>query len=146
MPETLIAAPTSLLAIGAHLGEILEPDDEIEVVILDVQPLTWRADTLYVYPVAESLVPIETGPPSRQDFAFVCVLVVDNEGEEAMSTRDQELAIWLSNRAARYRDTLREMFVSEPFWATIRVAMEISPRTLQNRGLAMRVTGYRLLS
>jgi hypothetical protein len=134
-----------ILDVAAALARLLEPTEQVEIVVLDVPPLTWKAGHLYLFPLRDDTVGIESGPTVRQDFDIRVVYIVSNEGEEASKDRSPELAKTLDEKRHAYMETIRT-HQSGPLWAYLRAAMDAANRTLQNRGLALRVSGYRIVA
>lgn len=136
----------SLIDVAAEVATLVEPAENITRVALDVEPLTWLADHLYVITDRNEYIPFESGPAVRQEFDLRIILVVSQEGEEARKERTEELARFLDEKRGSYMDLLRRYAQREPFWDFGQTASVISPRTLSNRGLAVRFSGYRILS
>lgn len=137
--------------IVAAARELLEPDPTPPAVatvtkdLTGAKPLVWRGKTLYVYPVANREVPIETGPTARQDFTLLAVYVADGH-EEAVLERDPDVEAELDAKRAAYMAVARHNRVTTT-WHHMRATERSNPpRTLQSRAVAIELSGYRILS
>lgn len=137
--------------IVAAARELLEPDPtppDVATVTKDetgAQPLVWRPRTLYVWPTANRVVPIESGPTGRQDFTLQAVYVADGH-EEAVSERSADVSDELDEKRGAYMDAARHNQVTST-WDHIRASERTTPpRTLQERAVAIELSGYRILS
>jgi hypothetical protein len=142
-----VASPMAL-DICRALTTLLEPVTDPDVVVrkaLDVEPLTWDVGTLYVYPTRVAEVPFETDHARRQDFELNAVLIVDNEGEEAKLERNEALAELLDDRRGSYLSVLRANQTTE-LWSMLRGVVDTtSPRMLDKRSAAVRISGWRIV-
>jgi hypothetical protein len=133
-----------ILDVCGALAPILLSDDRITRVVLDIEPLTWEPERLYVYPMRVDEVPFETSSGRRQEFDLNAVYVTDNGGEEAQQVRDPALAARL--------DAIRgQMFAAVRANQTLVGGMlraltdDTSPRTLDKRSASVRINGWRIV-
>lgn len=132
--------------VAAALAELFESGDDVERVILDTEPYQWEAERLYAYRVTDEYVGIESGPTAQQNFDIRLVYVTSSDGEEAHLERDPDIATFLDGKRHAYMEALRNRPQSEPYWTYARPIVEDGPETLENRSVAVRVTGYRIVS
>lgn len=136
-----------ILDVCSALALLLEPPvvPDIVRVALDLEPLTWEANHLYVYPVRVSEVPFETGHSRRQEFDLNAVYIADNGGEEAQLERSEALAVLLDMKRGQYMQAVRANQATG-LWSMLRaVSDSASPRTLDNRSAAVRISGWRII-
>jgi hypothetical protein len=127
------------------IGRLLEPDDQVEVVALDIEPLKWQPGRLYVWPVRLEEFPYETGSGVIQDADVRAVLVVPNELEEARQMRSEDLAAFLDAKLETYLAAVRRHPLTT-YWHHARGSRATSPRTLDNRGVAVNVRIQRFVN
>lgn len=140
-----------IIDVCSALLPLLEPvptpptPDPFQRVALDTEPLVWKANHLYIYPVRVAEVPFETDRARRQEFDLNAVLVVDNEGEEARSERLEALAQWLDLRRGQYLAAVRTNQTGVA-WSMLRGLVDTtSPRMLDKRSAAVRISGWRII-
>jgi hypothetical protein len=121
------------------------PPDVLTRVVLDGEPLTWRAEHLYVYPTRVEEVPFETDQARRQEFDLAAVYVTYSNGEEPQLERDEALAQTLDDVRGAMLAAVRE-HQNGAAWGMLRAFSETtSPRTLDNRSASVRITGWRIV-
>lgn len=124
---------------------VLPEPDPLTRVALDVEPLTWEVEHLYVYPQRVEETGFETGSSRRQDFDIMAVYVTDNVGEEAHLERSTILGERLDTIRGRMMDAVRTN-QSTALWSYIRALTDnAAPRTLDKRSASIRVTGWRIV-
>ena len=131
-----------ILPVVGALARLLEPDDEI-LEVAGKAPEEWAHGRLYVYPTRIAEVPFETGPGRRQDFALAAVFL-GRSGEAALRQTDEELDALLDELRARYFEAVRHHPRTE-LWAHLQAAEARPPRTVDARGVALDITGWRLV-
>jgi hypothetical protein len=132
-----------MIAEARALGELLEPGGDVAIEVLDVEPLTWEPEHLYMIVSRWDEEPFESGPSVIQDADIRAVYVTSNEREEARKRRDPELAAFLDGKVESYLATVRRNQLS-PHWYSARGARVTSPRTLDKRGAAVNVRVRRI--
>lgn len=141
---------TMILDVAGAIAELLEPDPlpparGVKKVVLDIEPITWEVETLYVYPTRVEEVPFETGGSRRQEFDLAAVYVTDNLSEDALRQRDPELAQLLDGKRGAYLAVVRANQTT-PMWGMLRGRSDTtSPRTLDKRSASVRVSGWRII-
>lgn len=129
----------------AAARELLEPDPtEVVKDEAAAQPLEWQPGTLYLYPLRNADVPFETGPSSRQDFGLMAVFVADAH-EEAAKERSAEVSAQLDAKRAAYVAAVIANRRTTAWHHIQATESRTPPRTLQGRGIALELTGYRLV-
>ena len=143
-----------ILDVVDALRDLLEPpfDDERSVngVLIDrtcSQPnADTVANTIYAWEAARAEVPIGTGEV-RQNFAVTLLYVVDNVGEAA-GERDRSVSEALDAKTDEYMKLIR-LHAHVPPWDSGNVQATSDAdfvRQFEVRGVAIRVTGYRLVT
>lgn len=122
------------------------PDpDPITRVALDIEPMTWNVEHLYVYPTRVIESGFETGASRRQDFDLLAVYVTDNEGEEAHMERSTVLGTRLDDIRGAMLAAVRGNQATA-LWSYISALTDsTSPRTLDKRSASVRITGWRIV-
>jgi hypothetical protein len=126
------------------LGQLFEPEADVTVVALDIEPLTWNVEHLYVYPVRVEENVFETGPTRKQDFVVNAVYVTESS-DEARQDRDPALAALLDTKRGNYLRAVRENYHNDVWEHLAGVADDTRPRGLDKRSAAVRVSGWRLV-
>lgn len=134
-----------ILDIAAEMASLLEPFDDVTKIVLDREPISWEPETLYVYPLANAYVGIESGPTVRQDFELRAVYVTATDGEEARRERDPELAAYLDDKANGYMEKVRH-HQQAGTWMHVSPIAEDGPRMVSSRSVAIRLPGYRIVT
>lgn len=140
----------SVLDLVSAAADILEPDptppDPVTVVkdAAGERPFTWQAGHLYVYPIRTAERTIETGSTSRQDFVLGAVFVASGH-EEPRMRRSASVSEAIDAKRGAYFAAIRANRHTPP-WLHITAAETRPPRTLQNRALALELSGYRIVS
>lgn len=140
----------SALDLVEAAADILEPDptppDPVTVVkdATGERPFTWEAGHLYVYPTRMVERTIETGSTSRQDFTLAAVFVASGH-EEPRMRRKTSVSEAIDDKREAYFAAIRANR-NRPPWLHITAAETRPPRTLQNRALALELSGYRIVS
>ncbi len=130
----------------AGVAALLEPDLQADIDEAAVEPYSWVAGKLYVYPTRQRFTPIESGPTVRQDFDLLAVYVADGEGEEATRERSAELTSELDRKADSYARAVRTNQWTV-LWDNLVAGLDVRPpTTLATRALAVRVSGYRIVA
>ena len=130
----------------AGLAALVEPADQVDIAESSDPPFTWVPNRLYAWAETQAFVPIESGPTARQDFDLRLVFVADDGGEAATRERSAELAAMLDAKADAY---VRAIIAHQRslLWDHIRPSLNVRPpATLSTRAVAVRVTGYRIVS
>lgn len=140
-----------ILDVCHALAAQLDPD--AEPIVLDIEPLTWHAGHLYVYPISVGEPRFETrggpGDPvtARQDFVLSAVYVTDNDGEEARQERDPALAAFLDMKRGTYMGVIRRAAPTYGLWEYLFAAVDQTrPRMLDKRSAAVRISGWRIVN
>lgn len=120
-------------------GTELDSDDTAE------RPFDWKTGTLYVFEETSSRTPI--GPSEvREDFVIIAAIAT-NSGEEAAGQRSREVTETLY----AHRDMFLERIRLNPNvgpWQDGNIQGSSLPaylRQLDLRGIAVRISGYRLI-
>lgn len=130
----------------AGIAALLEPSSQAEIDETSSPPFSWEPGRLYVYPTSQRFTPIESGPTVRQDFDLLAVYVEEGEGEEALRRRSAELSDALDQKADGYTRAVRTN-QRTALWDNIQAALDARPpATLQTRAIALRISGYRIVS
>lgn len=136
-----------ILDVCAALAELMEPDlsDDARIV-LDVEPLVWEKDHLYVYPLgATREEQFETGPTRMQRFDLNVVYIRDS-GDEARMERSPDLALELDAKRGDYMRVVRENEHNTVWDNLTAFADNARPRGLDKRSAAVRVNGWRIVN
>lgn len=136
-----------ILDVCDGLAARFEPQlDAEQRVVLDIEPLTWQKDHLYVYPMRVDEEIFETGPTRMQRFILNAVYVTDNEGEEAQLERSPELAAFLDGKRGTYMGVVRAATPAQGLWEYLSATFDDTrPRTLDKRSAAVRISGWRIV-
>ncbi len=122
-------------------GTDLATDDTCE------RPYEWKPDTLYVWEESSNHEPFESGPVVRENFVIVAA-IAERTNEEARGERSRETTEALYGHRDRMLDLIR-LNRSVGLWEDGHLRAESVPgylRQLEIRGIALRITGYRLVS
>ena len=131
-----------ILPVARLVAAILEDDEHVHAVS-GRPPDDWAPERLYVYPTALRETPFESGPGRRQDFTIAAVFVAPS-GEAARQLVDEDVDEYLDELRGRYLDAVRHNAVTV-LWHHMTAAEARAPRTLEGRGVAFDLTGYRLV-
>lgn len=132
-----------ILPVVSELARLLEDDDE-SVDHAGAEPKDWIPGRLFIYPSGRlAEVPFETGPSRRQDFGVVAVFIA-RSSEAALRATDEEISALIDEKRAQYLERVRTNQVTV-LWHHIQAAERPAPRTLDGRGVAIDITGYRLI-
>lgn len=136
----------AILDVVAGLRELLEPGDTVTKDETGAPPLEHKPEVLYAYadPVRLLETPIDTGPTIRQDFTVVAEFM-ESSSENALQRRDVEVSEPLDDRLGRWLAAVRTNQVTA-IWMHIRAAARPAPRKMTGRGIAIAISGYRLLA
>lgn len=132
-----------ILDVCSALAALLEPD--LDRVVLDTEPLVWEKERLYVYPLRVNEETFETGPTRLQRFDVNAVYVTDSTDEVRLE-RDPALAALLDEKRGQYMSVARQNSRSTVWEHLTAMADDASPRGLDKRSAAVRITGWRLVN
>lgn len=135
-----------LITIIDALQALVEPDPETGPTIDDAasQPFDFAGNTLYAWEENSMRRSIGTGGEVREDFTIVLVYCSE-AAEEAWSQRSREISIALDAKRTAYLDAIRSHEGVGP-WGYISGASDPDfVRAFEVRGIAVRVTGWRIL-
>lgn len=134
-----------MLDVIDYLRELLVDGTDLDADDTAERPFDWKTGTLYVFEETSSRTPI--GPVEvREDF-IVIAAIATNSGEEAVGQRSRAVTETLY----AHRDRMLELVRMNPNvgpWADGNIQGASLPaylRQLDLRGIAIRVSGYRLI-
>lgn len=136
-----------ILDVCTALAALCEPDlPDDQIIVLDLEPLTWEKDHLYVYPQGPTREEqFETGPTRMQRFDLNVVYIKDS-GDEALMERSPELALELDAKRGDYMRVVREN-EHNTVWDNLTALVDNArPRGLDKRSAAVRVNGWRIVN
>lgn len=131
-----------------RVGAMLEPTPtDIAIDTSARAPDVFEPGTLYVFPDGDSTVDsMETGPPSRESFDLIAVLVADDEGEESRQQRTAGVTEVLSSKRDEYQLRLAAIRSCD-LWANIDASVDADwTSNFNGRAVALRIRGYRFLT
>ena len=141
------------------IRDLFEPPDPLDEgkstngVLIDrscSDPFEKVANTIYAWEAACRESPIGTGE-IRQDFEVDVLFVLDNEGENAQALRSREVSEALDAKRSAYMKLVRD-HANYPFGSVADAGnMQATSdadflRQFEVRGIAIRVTGWRLVT
>lgn len=147
----------TMIPVVDAIRDLCEPPDQaddtrsIAGVLIDrtcAQPIgDAQPNTIYAWEAACRERPIGTGEV-QQDFEVTVLYIVDGKGEEGVLQRSREVSEALDERRAAYMKLVRD-FANIPPWDSGNIQATSDAdfiRQLEVRGIAIRVTGYRLVT
>lgn len=135
---------SAILPVVRELARLLEDDDEL-VDGTGAEPKDWQPGRTYIYPAGVLVeVPYETGSGRRQDFGVLAVFIADSS-EAALRALDADIDELLDEKRAQYLERVRRYQVTAA-WSSLQAAERPAPRTLDGRGVAIEITGWRFIA
>lgn len=137
-----------MLDVVDGIRELLEDGSDATVSTDDSgeRPYDWTPWTLYVWEESSAHTSIGTGEV-REDFVVVAAIAVPNDGEESVGVRSRAVTERLDAKRNQYLDAIRRHTDVGP-WRDGYLAGASVPdylRQLDLRGIAVRVTGWRII-
>lgn len=134
---------SAILPVVSAIAHLIEDDDEV-VDWAGAQPREWVPGRTYVYPsgrlVEDSF---ETGTARRQDFGVTAVFLAPSD-EAALRRSDADISELIDAKRSQYLERVRRRPVSA-LWGWLHAAERPAPETLEGRGVAIDITGWRLV-
>jgi hypothetical protein len=133
-----------LITVIDALQDLVEPDTDVTIDRAASQPYEYLPNTLYAWEEGSSRRSFESGPTVREDFEILLVYVVA-AAEEALLARDRDVSIALDTKRTAYLDAIRQNSGIPP-WSYITASSDPDMiRQFEVRGIAIRVSGYRII-
>lgn len=109
------------------------------------QPYDWKVNTLYVWEESSVQRPIGAEGEVREDFVIMAA-IAEATGEEAFGQRERATTVALDAKRTRMLDLIRTNSSIAGQWDHIEGASLPSfLRQLELRGIAVRISGYRII-
>jgi hypothetical protein len=138
------------------IRELLEPRNERTCKVDDsgAEPLTYQADTLYVFEAGDVRRLAGASPHDLNDFSVVAVYVADDATERSKGVRLRAVTEALDLRRERYMKAIRNSRAlaengapNSLIWGHIQASADADfIRALQVRGIAINVPGWRMVT